>query len=145
MTIRAVFDTNAVVSTLLFSKGRLAWLRESWSQKKCIPIISTETTKELLRVLSYPKFQLSKEEQTELLGEYLPFAQSNTETELIDTNIDTQMPVCRDSYDQIFLSLTYLAKAEFLVTGDTDLLVLNEQVDYIIITPNKFKNYIFNN
>lgn len=138
MSTRVVFDTNVIVSALLFSKSSLAWLRESWSQKYCIPIVSTETTKELLRVLTYPKFKLTKEEQTELLGEFLPF----TETKMIETDINPETPICRDSHDQIFLILARTAKAGFLVTGDSDLLMLNEHVEFSIITPAEFKNCV---
>lgn len=138
MSLRVVFDTNVIISALLFSKGNLTWLRESWSQKYCIPIVSTETTKELIKVLTYPKFQLTKEEQTELLGEFLPF----TETEMIKTEINSELPICRDRHDQKFIVLAHTANAEFLVTGDSDLLVLNNQLELSIITPTEFKNHI---
>jgi len=137
LSFRVVFDTNVIVSALLFSKSSLAWLRESWSKRICTPIVSTETTKELLRVLTYPKFQLTREEQIELLGEFLPFV----ETEMKKEDINLEIPICRDKHDQIFLTLAHTTKADFLVTGDSDLLVLNEQVDLSIMTPSEFKNY----
>lgn len=138
MSFRVVFDTNVIISALLFSKSNFAWLRESWSQKTCVPIVSIETTKELLKVLTYPKFHLTEGEQIELLGEFLPFA----ETKTTDTNMDPEIPICRDKYDQKFINLAHSASVDFLVSGDTDLLVLNDRVEYSIITPAKFKNCI---
>jgi hypothetical protein len=36
--LRAVFDTNVVVSALVFG-GRLRWLRQAWAQCIVIPIV----------------------------------------------------------------------------------------------------------
>jgi hypothetical protein len=72
---RVVFDTNVVVSALLFASGRLAWLRTAWSKGLVIPLVNRSTVDELLRVLAYPKFKLSSADREELLGDYLPFAE----------------------------------------------------------------------
>jgi hypothetical protein len=56
-TLRAVFDTNVVVSALVFG-GRLRWLRAAWAAQAVTPVVCRETVTELLRVLAYPKFHL---------------------------------------------------------------------------------------
>ena len=56
---RAVFDTNAVLSALLFTYGRLSWLVGHWQARACVPLISRTTAEELTRILAYPKFRLS--------------------------------------------------------------------------------------
>lgn len=47
---------------------------------------------------------------------------------------------CRDQDDNKFLELALESKAQFLITGDKDLLELrnNENYEYLIITPREF-------
>ena len=137
VTLRVVFDTNTVVSALLFSKGRLAWLRTVWRQGTIVPLISKATTEEIIRVLAYPKFHLDAADQEELLGDFLPCA------EVIDAVLPTgEVPVCRDKHDQIFLELAVAGEADVLVTGDEDLLVLAEESPIPIMTPANFHRRI---
>lgn len=138
--MRVVFDTNTIVSALLFANGKLSWLRFHWAQQSSIPIVSQETVQELLRVLAYPKFKLTPEEQNELLADFLPFA----ETAAVDSREKFSLPKCRDKFDQKFLILAHKANVDFLVTGDSDLLVLNEQVRFEIISPSEFKRLFEN-
>jgi predicted nucleic acid-binding protein len=70
-----VFDTNTVLSALLFANGRLAWLREHWRVGDCVPLLSRETAAELSRVLAYPKFQLSANDRHELMADFLPYCE----------------------------------------------------------------------
>ena len=65
--MRVVFDTNIVLSALVFGR-RLAWLRAAWAQGVTIPVVCRETTVELLRVLAYPKFELAPSERDLLLA-----------------------------------------------------------------------------
>ena len=74
-TPRVVLDTNCVVSALLFSKGNARWLADAWMRQRFIPLISRDTASELIRVLSYPKFQLADGEQELLLADFLPYAE----------------------------------------------------------------------
>ena len=137
VTLRVVFNTNTVVSALLFSKGRLAWLRTVWRQGTIVPLISKATTEEIIRLLSYPKFHLDATDQEELLGDFLPFA------EVIEPVLLTgEVPVCRDKHDRIFLELAAAGEADALVTGDEDLLVLAEQSPIPIMTPADFHRRI---
>ena len=137
VTLRVVFDTNTVISALLFSEGQLAWLRTVWRQGTIVPLISKATTEEIVRVLGYPKFHLDAADQEELLGDFLPFA------EIIEAVLPTgEAPICRDKHDQIFLELAVTGKADVLVTGDADLLVLAEQFSIPIMTPADFHRRI---
>jgi putative PIN family toxin of toxin-antitoxin system len=137
VTLRVVFDTNTVISALLFSEGQLAWLRTVWRQGTIVPLISKATTEEIVRVLGYPKFHLDAADQEELLGDFLPFA------EIIEAVLPTgAAPICRDKHDQIFLELAVTSKADALVTGDADLLVLAEQSPISIMTPADFHRHI---
>jgi hypothetical protein len=46
--------------------------------------------------------------------------------------------ICRDSKDNFLLSLSFIGNADYLVTGDKDLLELKEYKGTKIITPNEF-------
>lgn len=127
-----VFDTNTVLSALLFSRGRLAWLRAHWQSAICIPLISSTTAAELARVLSYPKFRLQEGDRLELLGEYIPFCE-------VVTEISTCPVLCRDPQDQPFLDLSQSGAASVLVSGDKDLLALAGQATFAIETPEEYR------
>jgi uncharacterized protein len=132
MKLRLVFDTNTVISALVFAAGRLAWLRTHWRQEACLPLASRFTVVELIRVLSYPKFSLSKSDREELLGDYLPFC------EIVDVSMKCPQ-ACRDPFDQPFLDLAFSGGADVLVTGDKDLLVLAGQTAFDIESPESFR------
>lgn len=133
MSLIAVFDTNVVVSALLFRHGYLSRLREIWRCKQAVPLVARETTNELLRVLSYPKFKLRPDEIEDLLCDYLPYAQ-------VVASLQTtgSLPACRDIHDQKFLELAFAGRCNFLVTGDADLLALKDLCPFAILTPADF-------
>jgi putative PIN family toxin of toxin-antitoxin system len=132
---RVVFDTNVVLSALLFSAGRLTWLRGHWREGGCVPLISPATARELTRVLGYPKFRLSMEYCTELLAKYVPYCES-----LDPAN---KCPIaCRDAKDQPLLDLAESGNADLLVTGDEDLLALAGQTAFLIETPEAYRRRI---
>lgn len=71
--MRLVLDTGVVLSALLFPHGRLAWIADAWRDLGLRPLVNAETTGELLRVLTYPKFHLEEGEMQILLAAYLPW------------------------------------------------------------------------
>ncbi len=132
---RVVFDTNVVLSALLFPAGRLAWLRQHWREGGAVPLISPATARELTRVLAYSKFRLSEQYRMELLAMYIPYCES--------LNLVNKCPVaCRDPKDQSVLDLAHSGKAEFLVTGDEDLLALAGQTAFVIETPEGYRRRV---
>jgi putative PIN family toxin of toxin-antitoxin system len=123
MKLRVVLDTNVVLSALVFTNGRLAWLREAWQQHRLCPLVCRETVMELVRVLAYPKFSLSVTDQKMLLTDLLRFA------EVISLPSPwPDLALCRDETDQVFLVLAQVGDADALVTGDTDLLAMREML-----------------
>jgi len=116
---RVVLDTNLVLSALVFAQGHLTPLRDAWQNARCLPLVSRATTAELIRVLAYPKFNLTAEEQRELLADYLPYCAA-----VRIPAKPPKTPVCRDPFDVPFLQLALTGKADYLVTGDRDLLSL---------------------
>ncbi|MFA7503065.1 MAG: putative toxin-antitoxin system toxin component, PIN family [Burkholderiaceae bacterium] len=129
MTQRLVLDTNIVLSALLFGAGRLSWIRQAWQHQRLQPVVCRDTVNELLRALAYPKFRLSPQERTDLLGEFLPW----TRAVALPTPWP-DLPACRDEKDQVFLVLAYVAGADAVVTGDGDLLAMRGTIPCRILT-----------
>jgi uncharacterized protein len=117
--LRVVLDTNVVVSALVFGGGTAGALRRAWQAGTFVPLASTATAQELVRVLAYPKFRLTPDEQSELLADYLPFTQA-----IAIPLPPPAVPDCRDPFDLPFLHLAVAGKAQVLVSGDGDLLAL---------------------
>lgn len=115
---RWAIDTNVVLSALVFPGGRTAALRRAWQSGRCRPLVCQLTVAELIRVLAYPKFKLTAEEQRELLADYLPFC----ETVVLPTAPPEMTMDCRDRDDLPFLHLALAGNADALVSGDLDLL-----------------------
>ena len=126
---RVVLDTSVVVSALVFTGGPTARLRQAWQQGACLPLVSTATVQELMRVLAYPKFGLDPAEREELLADYLP----HTEAGHVPSP-PPAVPACRDPHDLPFLHLAQAGAASALITGDKDLLVLAGQTPFTIVT-----------
>ena len=137
--MRVVFDTNTVISALLF-RGSMAWLVAHWQSNTIIPLASQQTAHEFLRVLAYPKFKLTEQQIHDFAARYLPYVERIEG--ILDSPSDVQ---CRDAKDQIFIMLAIAGKADIVVTGDEDLLVLRGQVPFSIVTPAEYKNININN
>ncbi|MCB1598391.1 MAG: putative toxin-antitoxin system toxin component, PIN family [Xanthomonadales bacterium] len=133
MPPRVVLDTNIVLSALLFARGRLVPLRLAWHRGLFVPLANKITAAELIRVLAYPKFKLSADDQRELLGDYLPWCTT--------VRMPAKAPITpkiRDPHDQPFLELALAGKADYLVTGDADLHAIDEPFAVPIITAEAF-------
>ncbi|MFO1219999.1 MAG: putative toxin-antitoxin system toxin component, PIN family [Burkholderiaceae bacterium] len=115
---RVVLDTNVVLSALLFRSGPAARVRVGWQSGRFVPLASTATAQELVRVLAYPKFKLSAAEQEDLLADVVPWMQ------VVRIGAPPRVPPCRDPFDVPFLQLAVAGKAKALVSGDRDLLAL---------------------
>lgn len=127
---RIVLDTNVVLSALLFTAGRLPWVRHAWQHHRLQPLACKETIRDLMRVLAYPKFQLTPHEQHDLLEAFLPY------TDVVTLPAPwPSLPQCHDPKDQMFLVLAHTGKADILMTGDKDLLAMRDDFPELIMTP----------
>ncbi|MFH1028094.1 MAG: putative toxin-antitoxin system toxin component, PIN family, partial [Pseudomonadota bacterium] len=97
-----------------------------------VPVFSRETFDEFRRVLSYPKFALTVQEITVLIeDEVLPFCEVvEIEKEILN--------VCRDPADDPFLSCAVAAGADWIISGDKDLLALGNFRNIPIVTAATF-------
>ncbi len=115
---RVVIDTNVLVSGLLFG-GPPGKLVTQWKSGKIQPLCSKEMVEEYLRVLAYPKFQLT-ESDIDFLSthEILPFFHI--------LKVKPGKPfVVADPSDDKFIWCAMQGNAEVIVSGDIHLLKLS--------------------
>jgi putative PIN family toxin of toxin-antitoxin system len=129
--LRFVFDTNVIVSALLFNEstpGRA--LFRAMDQGELL--VSPQLLVQLGEVLMREKFDvyLSREERERLLA---GLVEDGT---LIVPSCEIQ--ACRDPSDDRVLELAVSGTAGCIVTGDKDLLVLNPFQSIAILTPAEF-------
>ncbi len=119
------------MSALLFG-GRTGGLVMAWLTGRFQLLLSRAILEKGLRVLAYPKFQLTEGEIRGLLEEELvPFA---------ETVIVRRHPVIRlrDPDDLAVVACALTGRAGYLVTGDADLLSLERIRRVEVIRPAKF-------
>ncbi len=134
--MRAVLDTNVLLSALLFT-GVTSELVPLWQKGKITVLLSREILDEYLRVLAYPKFQLSEEEIKGLIEEeLLPFVQ------VIKPGTRIHV-VKRDPSDNKFLECAVAGKADVLISGDKELLAIRHYRNVRIQTPSRFLETFF--
>lgn len=133
--MRVVLDTNVLVSALLFT-GITSQMVPLWQKGSITVLLSREILDEYLRVLAYPKFQLSEEEIKGLIEEeLLPFVQ------VIKPGTRIHV-VKRDPSDNKFLECAVAGKADALISGDKDLLVIRHYRRIRIQTVSQFLDSI---
>ncbi len=118
--MRCVFDTNILVSALLF-KTSTPNRAFRYGLRNGEILLSIETLEELREVLNRKKFDryVDKNDRAQFLEELLVRSLLVTVTETIQ--------VCRDPKDDKFLELAVRGKADYIISGDRDLLVLNPE------------------
>jgi uncharacterized protein len=129
--MRAVLDTNVLLAGLLW-RGPPHALLEQVRNGSVTFISSPVLLAELAQVLARPKFDaiLSRSDTSRdrMLTEIRMLA------ELIDPPPLAQ-PVCRDPDDDAVLALAAAAQADWIVSGDDDLLSLASFEGITILTP----------
>ena len=95
-------------------------------------LASNATLQELADVLGKPKFDqyVSIDDRKAFFNGFCRIAQT--------VEIVRRIAVCRDSNDDKYLELAVNGEADYLVTGDEDLLVLNPFEKVKILTPQEF-------
>jgi putative PIN family toxin of toxin-antitoxin system len=124
-------DTNVLVSALLFT-GTASELVPLWQQGAITVLLSRGILEEYLRVLSYPKFQLSEGDIKSLIEEeVLPYVEVVSPKRRLGV-------VKRDPSDDKFLECAMGGKAEVIISGDKDLLFLGRYRRIRIQSPAQF-------
>jgi uncharacterized protein len=129
--IKVVIDTNVIISALLFG-GIPGGLMRLWKSGRIKPLASKEIIDEYIKVLAYPKFELSEVEINYILyNEILPYF------DMIKIK-DSPVIIKVDPSDDKFIHCAKAGKAIAIVSGDQHLLSLKSYQEIKILTPTKF-------
>jgi putative PIN family toxin of toxin-antitoxin system len=129
--VRYVFDTNAIVSALLFENSKPAQsLRYVLANGQVL--LSLDLLEELNEVLGREKFDryVTSEEREE-------FLETLVERSVL-VEITENVQECRDPKDDKVLELALNGEAQYIISGDKDLLVLHPFHDVLVITADEF-------
>jgi len=132
--MRVVVDTNVFVSAALKDKSTPA-LAVHLVARRGELLKSTATERQLFEVLDRPHLaRLIAPAARDWLVRLLATAELVTITERI--------VACRDPTDDKFLELAVNGRADFIVSGDGDLLVLNPFRGISIISPDRYRHAV---
>lgn len=129
--IKVIFDTNIWISFLIGK--RLQVIKDLIIEQKLEIILSDQLLLEIQLVTQRPKLKkYFPENKVEELIQFLEIVGKKFEVKSLND-------VSRDSKDNFLLDLIDASKADYLVTGDKDLLILNPFNKTKILTPAEFE------
>ena len=131
--IRVIIDANCWISFLI--SRRMSFIVDILNDNHFVLIYSNLLLSEILEVTQRPKFKKYFAQndiqyyvqRIEESGEYFD-----------QQKLEQRYPECRDINDEYLLNLAVISHANYLITGDNDLLVLNNIGKCIIINPHNF-------
>jgi putative PIN family toxin of toxin-antitoxin system len=128
--LRVVLDTNVLVSGLAYPEGVPGRILSAWQQGSLNLVLSRYILDEIVRVL--PKLSRSKRSPAEIrdLADSFMFM-----AEIVEPGRELEAAL-RDRKDEPILGTLLAAQADYLITGDKDLLSLAGR--YPIVTPSAF-------
>ena len=129
--MKAVFDTNVLIAAFL-TEGICAKLLMRAHRRDFDMILCDGILQEFKRVLK-KKFAASPHEMSEAVMILSAAAQD------IFRRTDSMASVCRDPDDNVILDCARDAVADYIVTGDEDLLVLKNYEGISILSPSEFE------
>jgi putative PIN family toxin of toxin-antitoxin system len=132
--LRVVIDTNIWISFLIGKA--ITGLNQAIINDRLIILFSDDLFSELIEVLNRPKF---KKYFSESAIQNL-IALLNEKVELIETSL--HFDDCRDKKDNFLLDLAVSGNANYLVTGDSDLLILNPFENVEIVSYQNFQDIV---
>lgn len=128
---KIIIDTNLWISFLI-SKN-FTFLQYLVETNKIELLYSNQLILEIDNVVNRPKFKKYFDAESVKLI-YDLFKKDGTKIEL-----KTDLQICRDPKDNFLLNLAVDGKADYLITGDKDLLILEKINNTKIITITDFK------
>jgi uncharacterized protein len=128
--LRVVLDTNVLVSGLAYPASVPGRIVSVWRQGGLDVVLSRYILDEMRRVLPrLSRIGLSEDEIRDLVDSFMFLA------DIVEPDA-TEDASLRDAADQQVLGTLLAAKADYLITGDKDLLALAGK--YPIVTPAVF-------
>lgn len=133
--MRAVIDTNVLISAFISKKSHPAKVIDYWVLNKFDPVVSKEIVEEYANVLTRDKFAVfgTIEKRLDLLNRLLSFdwvlfVYPKQKIEVIK----------EDPKNNIFLECALEGSCDFIVTGDNHLLQLKEYKNIKIVKAEEF-------
>lgn len=128
---KVILDTNLWISFLI--SGNFNEIDKLLEEKRITLIFSDELLEEFIEVIQRPKFEksFSRRDIQQLLNTFDQFGKL--------VPVTSTVAICRDEKDNFLLNLALDGKANFLVTGDKDLLVIEKIKKTRILT---FRDFV---
>lgn len=127
--MRIVVDTNVIASAIYFG-GKPYELLKLIMEERISAIASKDIVEEYEEILARLQQKFPK------LSKSVPFHE--IVGKLIVINVSSDIHVCRDSDDDKFITCAVDGKCIYIVSGDNDLLALNNYEGIEIITVAQF-------
>jgi len=132
--MRAVVDTNVVVSGLIRPLGPPGQTLRGLRDRQFEPLVSPPILEELAAILARPwlqqKYGIDEHEVRDF------FRLLALRCELVEPTSEIRR--CRDPHDDKFLEAAVDGRADRIVTGDADLLAIGSIEDVQIVDPARF-------
>jgi putative PIN family toxin of toxin-antitoxin system len=132
--IRAVLDTNVVISGLLKPTGTPGSVLKLLRFGSFTIVFSRKSIYEVAAVLSYPKlktkYRIIRKDFEAIAGLFA------LRGDLVE--IDERVRVCHDPDDDFLIETALAGKADFLVSGDKGLLSIKKVRGVMIVNPSAF-------
>jgi uncharacterized protein len=131
MKVRVILDTNLWISYLI--SKRLNKIDVLFEENAVVLIFSEELLTEFIEVAQRPKFRkyFSEESLKKLLELFDVYGEI--------VQVSSVVEVCRDIKDNFLLALAKDSQADYLVTGDADLLIIKKFEHTEIVTYTEFE------
>lgn len=136
--MRVLIDTNVFISYLLspHSAGVIQGIFRAWAEGR-FTLLLPELLLDEIMVTVTGKPHLRKKTSSEELKEFLDIIRILGE---VISKVAEPIPkVTRDPKDDYLLAYALVGAADYLITGDEDLLALNQQIqEMTILSPREF-------
>jgi len=130
--VKAVFDTNVLIAAFL-TEGLCSGLLLRARKHAFNLVLCDDIIGEFQGILT-KKFKLSSSDLSEITTIVTEAA-----SEMLHKT-DSLGRICRDPDDDMVIACAVDANADYIVTGDEDLLILKRYKDIVIINPRNFES-----
>jgi putative PIN family toxin of toxin-antitoxin system len=132
--MQVIIDANVLISCLIRPDGRTGRVREYIRAGGFVILYSRETLAGFVNVISRPRLLEKYQVQEQDVHAFRSLILLNGKR----IKIKTKVSICRDPKDNDYLALALDGKADFIVSGDGDLLSLSPFQGIPVIKPADF-------
>jgi len=133
--VRAVIDANIVASHAISAQSPPARIRYAWERTAFTWLITESILQEYERVLSYERVRRYSRMADEAIAESIRVLRDGCDFVVVSEPIPR---VSTDPKDDVYLACAVAGQADYIVSGDRHLLVLERYQGIPIVTPATF-------